>query len=133
MGEILLAAGALLIAALLCLQKKLSEKTQIIMAILLFGGVVVCFAAARAGAQGTAFEPAFAPSHSRFGGVFTIFALTPWAFVGFESISHSSEEVKFPLKRSFVILSAAVVTAGLAYILLVLLAYMDLEYLLTFL
>ena len=122
MGEILLAAGALLIAALLCLQKKLSEKTQIIMAILLFGGVVVCFAAARAGAEGTAFEPAFAPSHSKFGGVFTIFALTPWAFVGFESISHSSEEVKFPLKRSFVILSAAVVTAGLAYILLVLLA-----------
>ena len=122
MGEILLAAGALLIAALLCLQKKLSEKTQIIMAILLFGGVVVCFAAARVGARGAAFEPAFAPSHSRFGGVFTIFALTPWAFVGFESISHSSEEVKVPLKRSFVILSAAVVTAGLAYILLVLLA-----------
>ena len=122
MGEILLAAGALLIAALLCLQKKLSEKTQIIMAILLFGGVVVCFAAARASVQGAAFEPGYAPSHSRFGGVFTIFALTPWAFVGFESISHSSEEVKFPLKRSFVILSAAVVTAGLAYILLVLLA-----------
>ena len=122
MGEILLAAGALLIAALLCLQKKLSEKTQIIMAILLFGGVVVCFAAARAGAQGTAFEPAFAPSHSRFGGVFTIFALTPWAFVGFESISHSSEEVSFPLRRSFGILSVAVVTAGLAYILLSLLA-----------
>ncbi len=122
MGEILLAAGALLIAALLCLQKKLSEKTQIIMAILLFGGVVVCFAAARAGARGTVFEPGYAPTHSKFGGVFTIFALTPWAFVGFESISHSSEEVKFPLKRSFVILSAAVVTAGLAYILLVLLA-----------
>ena len=122
MGEILLAAGALLIAALLCLQKKLSEKTQIIMAILLFGGVVVCFAAARAGARGAVFEPGYAPTHSRFGGVFTIFALTPWAFVGFESISHSSEEVKFPLKRSFVILSVAVVTAGLAYILLVLLA-----------
>ena len=122
MGEILLAAGALLIAALLCLQKKLSEKTQIIMAILLFGGVVVCFAAARADARGAVFEPGYAPSHSKFGGVFTIFALTPWAFVGYESISHSSEEVKFPLKRSFVILSAAVVTAGLAYILLVLLA-----------
>ena len=29
MGEILLAAGALLIAALLCLQKKLSEKTRV--------------------------------------------------------------------------------------------------------
>ncbi len=122
MGEILLAAGALLIAALLCLQKKLSEKTQIIMAILLFGGVVVCFAAARVGARGAVFEPGYAPTHSKFGGVFTIFALTPWAFVGFESISHSSEEAKFPLKRSFVILSAAVVTAGLAYILLVLLA-----------
>ena len=123
MGEILLSVGALLIAALLCLYRKLAERTQIVMAVLLFGGVVACFAAAASkGSTSGAFTPAYSPAHSAFGGVFTIFALAPWAFVGFESISHSTEEVRFPLKRSFGILSIAVITAGLAYILLSLLA-----------
>ncbi len=122
MGEILLAVGALFAAAILCLRRKLAERAQIVMAILLFGGVALCFAAARHGLRSQAVTPAFAPSHSKFGGVFTILALTPWAFVGFESISHSAEEVKFPLRRSFGILGIAVVTAGLAYILLALLA-----------
>lgn len=121
-GEILLSCGALLIAALICLHRKAAERTQIVMAVLLFGGVAVCFAAAmgKGGAQG--FTPAYAPTHSAFSGVFTIFALAPWAFVGFESISHSTEESKFPLKRAFPILCVAVVMAGLAYALLTLLA-----------
>ena len=122
MGEILLAVGALIIAAVICLYKRLAEKTQIVMAVLLFGAVTACFAAARSGVSHDAFTPAFAPTDNSFGGTLTIFALTPWAFVGFESISHSTEEVKFPLKRSFRILAAAVVTSGLAYILLALLA-----------
>ena len=119
MGEILLAVGSLVLAAALCLHRKGAARTQIVMAVLLFAGVVVCFAFA---AHGDAFTPAFSPAYTRFGGTYTIFALTPWAFVGFESISHSAEEVKFPLRRSFVILIFAIITAGLAYILLILLA-----------
>jgi len=120
MGEILLAVGALMLAAVLCLWRKLAERVQIVMAVLLFGSVVLCFAAAWRGSGG--FTPAYAPERSSVVGVFTIFALTPWAFVGFESISHSTEEARYPLKRSFRILSVAVITAGLAYILLSLLA-----------
>ena len=122
MGEILLAVSSLMIAAVICLNKKLAEKTQIVMAVLLFGAVTACFAFARSGVRHDAFTPAFAAANDSFGGTLTIFALTPWAFVGFESISHSTEETKFPLKRSFGILAAAVVTSGLAYILLALLA-----------
>ena len=122
MGEIMLAVGSLLLAAFLCLHRRAAEKTQIVMAILLFAGVVLCFVVARAGAEGAVYTPAYSPAHSKFGGVFTIFALTPWAFVGFESISHSTEEAKFPLRRAFGILCAAVVTGGIAYILLSLLA-----------
>ena len=122
LGEILLAVGALILAAVICLYKRFAEKTQIVMALLLFGTVAVCFAVARSRVSHDAFAPAYAPTNSGFGGTLTIFALTPWAFVGFESISHSAEEVKFPLKRSFGILAAAVVTSGLAYILLALLA-----------
>ena len=121
MGEILLAVAALAVAALLCLRRKRAEGVQILMAVLLFGGVVVCYAAA-AGSGSSSFAPAFSPNNSEVGGVLTIFALTPWAFVGFESISHSAEEARFPLKKSFLILALAVVAAAAAYILLALLA-----------
>ncbi len=124
MGEILLAIAALCIAALLCLRQKAAELTQIVMAIVLFCGVVFCFGAVykAGGADTSVFTPAYAPSNSAFSGVFTIFALTPWAYVGFESISHSTEEAKFPMKRAGIILTAAVLTAGAAYALLVLMA-----------
>lgn len=84
------------------------------MAVLLFGGVVACFVAAAVRSGGTAaLSPAFSPEHSAAGGTFTIFALAPWAFVGFESISHSSSEAKFPLKRSFLIMAIAVFMAAM--------------------
>jgi len=123
-GELLLAVGSLLIAALLCLRRKLAERTQIVMAVVLFAGIAVCFvwALAGGGESSAAFSPAFAPEHGAFGGILTIFALTPWAFVGFESISHSTGEAKYPLKRTFRVLAAAVVFAAAAYILLALLA-----------
>ena len=124
MGEILLALVALAIAALFCLNRRLASGVQILMAVILFLGVVVCFIVAsfagNAGAAGV--TPAFSPETSGLNGVITIFALAPWAFVGFESISHSSGEAKFPLKRSFLIMAIALVTGGLAYILLARLA-----------
>ena len=123
MGEILLAVGALVLAALVCLRRKAAEWTQIVMAVLLFAGVVICFTAAMGRTKvAVPFEPAFSPDYSPLGGTFTIFALAPWAFIGFESISHSAHEAKFPLKKSFGIMLTALVTAGAAYALLVLLA-----------
>ena len=122
LGEILLAVGALVLAACVCLFRKPAAWTQIVMAVLLFMGVVICFVVA-VGKYGTCgFEPAYAPDKSAAGGVFTIFALAPWAFVGFESITHSAAEAKFSLKKSFRIMAAALITASIAYILLSLLA-----------
>ena len=123
-GEILLAVIALAVAALLCIRRKAAERVQIVMAVLLFGGVVCCFvgAAVAGGVSSRTFTPAYGLSHSASVSIMTIFALTPWAFVGFESISHSAEEAGFTLKRSFAIMAAAIVAAALAYILLSLLA-----------
>ena len=122
-GEILLAIAALVIAALVCLRRKAAEWTQIVMAVLLFGGVLVVFVAAMGGHTGTpAFEPPFSPEHSALGGTITVFALAPWAYVGFESISHSAGESKFPLKRTFTIMAVALVVASLTYMFLTLLA-----------
>ena len=66
--------------------------------------------------------PPYAPDKSPSGGVFTIFALAPWAFVGFESITHSAGEAKFSLKKSFGIMLTSLITAAAAYVFLVLLA-----------
>ena len=126
MGEILLAGGSLLAAALACLRRRLAESIQIITAVLLLIAVLICFAAVwMKFSGGEAFlKPAFSPDHSAVGGTFTIFALAPWAYVGFESISHSSGEMRFSRKRVFGILTAALLAAAAAYIALALLAGM---------
>ena len=124
LGELLLAIGVILIAAWICLHRRAAAWIQLILAVGLFGGITVCFffALSRNGINASTFTPAFAPGSSPLGGTFTIFALAPWAYVGFESISHSTAEAKFSLKRSFPILAAAVIAAAMAYIFLVLMA-----------
>ncbi|MGX8702894.1 MAG: amino acid permease, partial [bacterium] len=122
-GELFLAVFALLLGAFICLHRKLAERTQILMAVLLFVGVVICFVAA----MGTTkvpqpFTPAFDKDTGAAAGTMTIFALAPWAYVGFESITHSAAEAKFSIKKSFRIMAIALVCAGAAYALLALLA-----------
>ncbi|MBR3225540.1 MAG: amino acid permease [Atopobiaceae bacterium] len=124
MGEILLAVLSLVIGALVCLRRSLAGRTQTVMAVLLLAGIVVCAGAALGGGAGSgaALEPAFASGTNPFEGVFTIFALAPWAYVGFESITHSAAEARFSLKRSFPIFVAAIIAAAAAYSLLAMLA-----------
>ena len=122
-GEIILSSLALIIATAVCLFRKLSAWIQVIMAVILFIGVVICFAAASSSGNCTGtINPSFAPERSSVSGLLTIFALAPWAFVGFESITHSAEEACFSLKKSFRIMLIAVISAGIAYILLAMLA-----------
>lgn len=120
MGEVLLAAAALAAAALICLRNKTAAFVQVFMAVVLLGGVLICFIGAWRihHGSGASFDPAFAPDERPVSGVFNIVFLAPWAFVGFESISHSSEEFSFDHKRSGAIMISAVVAAAAAYILL---------------
>ena len=122
-GEILLSTGALIIATVVCFRRRLAAWMQVLFAGLLFIGVVICFVAASTkGGMVQGFEPAFAADKDPAAGVFTIFALAPWAFVGFESITHSAEEARFSLKKSFGVMCAAVITATAAYAFLALMA-----------
>ena len=123
MGEVLLAVLALVLAALVCLRRTLAMRTQIVAAVVLMLGIIICFVGALArGNAASPFQPACSPEQSPFSGIVIIFALAPWAYVGFESICHSSEEAAFPLKKSFLVMAVALVTAGVAYMLLSLLA-----------
>ena len=121
-GEILLAGSALLFATIICFFRKTAAFTQILMAVVLFVGILVCFAFAINKNGTSGFTPAYASTLSKSRSVFTIFSLAPWAFVGFESITHSAAEAKYSLKNSFKIMVIAIITATTAYILLSLLA-----------
>ena len=118
-GEIMVVIASFLIGALVCTRKRLAMHTQIVMALILLAGVALCFFMAlnNRGALRVP-EPAFSPDQGALEGSFTIFALAPWAYVGFESISHSSGEAKFKLKRSFIIMALALFAAAAAYIFL---------------
>ena len=124
MGEIMLASGSVVVAGLICFNRKRSGIVQSIMAIVLLLGVFLCFAAALLQHSGDVnlFKPAFSPRHDGLSASFIIFALAPWAYVGFESISHSAHESKFSLKKTFVIMFLALMAGAAAYAMLALLA-----------
>ena len=123
-GEILLSVASLAIAAVVCLRRKLAERMLIVMSLLILFGIVFCFAGAIKGSPGTfdKFQPLFAPGTSIRAGILTIFAISPWAFMGFESVSHSQPEAGFSSRRMYVLIVLALLSAATAYILLTFLA-----------
>ena len=124
MGEVLLAITSLVAAALICMRGRAAAKVQVAMALVLGAGIVVGMISAIASPESMlrSISPAFSPRQLPTVGVFTIIALTPWAYVGFESISHSTAEFGFPVRKSFGIMAVAIVTAAGAYALLAILA-----------
>ena len=123
-GELLLIAFAMTAGALVCLRKRLGAAVQIFMAVLLVAGALAVFFAVlfKSGGMPETAKPFFADGLTPAAGTLTIFALAPWAFVGFESISHSAGEAKFHLKKSFQIMAFAVGAASAVYIVLTLIA-----------
>lgn len=59
---------------------------------------------------------------SPLGKIVKIAVISPWAFIGFESISHSTEEFSFPQSRFFRVLAVSVAAATLLYVFVTLLS-----------
>ncbi|MBQ7669688.1 MAG: amino acid permease [Clostridia bacterium] len=119
-GELLLSAVLLFAAYLVCAAgKRVLKYVQTFLAAGLFIGAVVCFVAVaiyRGGLDKMA--PAFSNDGSPVTQVLAIVILAPWAFIGFESISHSAGEFKFKMKKSLPIMIFALAAGAITYILL---------------
>jgi signal transduction histidine kinase/CheY-like chemotaxis protein len=129
-GEVLLAIISVLVCGGICLlSKKLAVITQIIFALILAGGVFYIFFFALARHEGgmAAMAPAFMDDVNPIMQISRILALIPWAFVGFEAITHSSAEFRFPLKRTAAVLFAAIVLSTFVYLFLALLPVVTLD------
>ncbi len=121
-GEILLSIGAIVICAFACIYgKRFSANLQVLFAFLLIVGIVIVaiYTQRVGGSNILQTSPGFAVGDNiPIRQVITIIALSPWAFVGFESVSNSVEGFKFKVSYTIWILLAALFTSALAYILL---------------
>ena len=122
LGEVLLSVAVMVAAGLVCLWgKRLAWRVQAVLAAAMLAGAAICFFAALAHNTGgaAAMAPAFAPGcGGRFAQVLRIVAMMPWAFVGFEAVSHSSGEFRFPAKKLWRILLASIAAAVAMYAML---------------
>ena len=124
-GEILLTLAAIALVTLLCVKSKTATAHVMTgMVVVFVVGIVACFAVSIFGGigAGMSMAPAFVPDNLPFAQVIHIVFISPWAFVGFENITHSSEEFKFEKDKLHKILVVSVITTTLLYVFVTLLS-----------
>ena len=120
LGEVLLSFAIIALTCAVCIVgKRLTAWVQIICSLVLFLGITVCFVSVVIRGGFADLIPLFMEKSDPLVQVLGIVVLAPWAFVGFESISHSAAEFRFPIKKSLPIMSAALVTGFLSYAMLI--------------
>ena len=122
LGEILLSTCILCLFGGICfLNKKITSRVQIGLVLLflslILAGFIVAAIMHKGGFQ--TYLPHFARSkENEFTQIVRAVGMTPWAFIGFESISHSAGHFSFAHKKTFKILLTAVIVTTVTYILL---------------
>ena len=114
---------AIVVAARFCLaRRKTTAGVLKICATAVVAGAALSFAAILLNHRGglASMAPLFSAEagHTPLFGTMRIVALAPWAFVGFEVITHSSGEFSFDRRRSFSVMVWAIAAATLVYSLL---------------
>ena len=120
-GYVLLSVSAIVVAAAICCRRKVARSIQAVLAVALAAGILACFAAASSAHAGgfQTMAPAFSPTGGgHLAQILGIVVISPWLFVGFEAISNTSGEFRFPHTKSFGVMVAALVSAIVAYVLL---------------
>ena len=120
LGEAMVTLAVMWRVGWLCMKsKKATARIMVAMVLIFTIGITVTFAAAMLGHSrtGMTMSPAFVPEKSVLRQIMRIAFISPWAFIGFESISHSAEEYKFKHSSMFrvLVISAAVTTGVSSY------------------
>ena len=123
LGEALVTLAVMWLIGLLCMKsKKATARAMVVMVLIFTIGITVCFVAAMIGHKdsGMTMDPAFLPDTNTVRQVIRIAFISPWAFIGFESVSHSASEYRFKHSNLFrvLVISVAVTTALYCFIVL---------------
>lgn len=124
-GELLLTAAVIGLTMLLMVKsKKVTASVMVGLVGIFVIGITVCFAVGiiRAISGSVGFEPGFAPDNLPAHEIAKIASISPWAFIGFESVTHSSREFNFSRKKVFRVLAISVIVTTALYIFVTLLS-----------
>ncbi len=116
-GEVILASAAIILMALLNIRGiKQAAWIQTAIALTLVGCILVITFLVFCISDWSNLAPAFPEGRRWWKGVFSIVAMAPWAFIGFDCIPQSAEEYNFSHKKSTFIMISAVLVAAILYI-----------------
>lgn len=120
MGEVILALTALCLFAWLSIRGvSITGKFQTLLVMCLVGGIAVVSVAAILNPQTSwaNFSPGFPPNvDNHLVAILAILAISPWAFVGFDTIPQAAEEFNFSPARSLFIMVIAILFGSVAYV-----------------
>ena len=125
LGEALVTLVVMWLVGLLCMKsKKATARIMVVMVLLFTIGITVCFTVSMIGHSGSgmSMSPAFLPDANVLRQVMRIAFISPWAFIGFETVSHAAEEYSFKHSNMFRILVISVSVTTALYIFIVLLS-----------
>lgn len=123
--EAIVTMAAIALVGLLCMSsRKATARIMVVLVLVFTVGITVCFAAAMLGFRksGLTMEPAFVPDAGALGQVIRIAFLSPWAFIGFESVSHAAEEYRFKHSHLYRVLIGSLVVTTALYIFIILMS-----------
>lgn len=116
-GEVVLASAAIIIMGLINIRGiKQAAWMQTAIALTLVGCILVVTFLVLSMSDWGNLTPGFADGKNWWTGVFSIVAMAPWAFIGFDCIPQSAEEYNFSHKKSTLIMVTAILMAAVLYI-----------------
>lgn len=118
MGEVLLSVGSIGLAGFLCAHSsRLPDRIMIAAALVFALGFTVCAVMAiLRHERAFSYAPLYSEQSSAISQIVRIAVISPWAFIGFENVSHFSEEYRFPVRRIRAILIFSVVVTTVLYL-----------------
>lgn len=121
LGEIVLAVIAIVLFAVLSIKGvKFAGSFQVLLTAALVFGVLIIAVAALISPKATLenLKPVYVPGVSAWSGFFSIIAVAPWAFVGFDTVPQAAEEFRFSPQKTKVIMVISILFGGAVYIVL---------------
>lgn len=116
-GEVILASAAIIIMALLNIRGiKQAAWLQTAISMTLVGCIFVISFLVMGFSDWKNMSPGFPDGINWWKGVFSIVAMAPWAFIGFDCIPQSAEEYNFSHKKSTGIMISSILVAAVLYI-----------------
>ena len=116
-GEVVLASVAIIVISLINIRGiKQAAWMQTAIALTLVGCILIITFLVFSVSDWSNMNPGFPDGRRWWRGVFSIVAMAPWAFIGFDCIPQSAEEYNFSHKKSTFIMISAIVVAAILYI-----------------